>query len=190
MYHEKPIHEICPEHGTPKNREACAGCNAAYMRSYLQRRAREHPEWALWTRAKKRAARSRLPFDLPLADVKIPALCPVLDKPLLVGQGRLPQSPSLDRVNPIKGYVLGNCRVISDHANRIKGNLDRVALMARAEFGPPSLRADYAKVVEYVDREELLLEVRDKAAAGGRMGGEWTKIGDFLEARFRAGLVK
>ncbi len=180
---------ICPEHGVPKNRQTCLACNAAYMRGYLRRRSREQPEWAIWHRAKKRADKMQIPFNLPVESVVIPWACPILGIPFVVGQGRVPASPSLDRVVPGKGYVIGNCRVVSDQANRLKGNLDRIALNARSKFGTLTLRADYAKIVEYVDREELLAEVRDKAAAGGRAAAEWAKVAAFLEARFRAGQV-
>lgn len=180
---------VCPEHGAPKHRDSCPGCNAAYMREYLRRRSREEPEWALWHRAKKRAAAKRLPFSITLKSVVIPETCPILGIPLVIGEGRAPESPSLDRVVPSKGYVTGNCRVISDHANRLKSNLDRIGLRARAKFGKPALRADYARIVDYVDREELLAEVRRKAATGGRSGAEWAKIAAFLEARFRSGQV-
>jgi hypothetical protein len=181
---------ICPDHGTPRSREACLGCNAAYMRDYLRRRSREHPEWAVWLRAKKRAEKLGLAFDLAVTAVVIPEFCPILDIRLVIGEGRLPGSPSLDRIRPTLGYVTGNCRVVSDHANRIKGNLDLVALRARAEFGSSALRGDYAKVVEYVDREELLAEVRQKAAIGGRAGFEWEKIANWLDRRFATGPVR
>ena len=180
---------LCPDHGTPKNRQTCGGCNAAYMRGYLRRRSEEQPEWAVWHRAKKRAARLGLVFDLPLSAVVIPASCPALGTPLVVGGGRSPQSPSLDRIDPTQGYITGNCRVISDHANRIKGNLDLDALKDRAKFGSPTLQDDYAKVVQYVEREDLLAEVRAKAAVGGREGEVWSEIANFLESRFRRGLV-
>lgn len=177
----------CPEHGMPRHRSSCLGCNAAYMRTYLRRRSRDEPEWALWHRARKRAERKRLPFDIPVSSVIIPEVCPILGIPLVVGEVRAPQSPSLDRVIPAKGYVVGNCRVISDRANRMKSNLDVIGLRARAKFGKPGLRADYARIVAYVDREELLAEVREKAAARGRVGVEWAKIANFLEMRFRTG---
>jgi hypothetical protein len=178
---------LCPVHGHPSNRQTCAACNAAYQRGYLRRRAERHPEWAIWHRAKKRAARQGLDFNLPLESVVIPQVCPVLGILLFKRVGRSLNSPSLDRIDPKKGYVVGNCRVVSDHANRIKSNLDLVALKARAEFGSPALRGSYAKVVEYVDREELLAEIRRKASAGGRVGHEWEKIGSWLDRRFATG---
>lgn len=185
--HDIEDRSTCPVHGEPKHRSSCQGCNAAYMRTYLRRRCRQEPAWALWHRARKRAERKRVPFDIPVRSVVIPELCPVLGIPLVIGEGRVPESPSLDRVIPERGYVVGNCRVISDRANRLKSNLDRIGLRARAKFSKPALRGDYAKIVAYVDREELLADVRQKAAAGGRSGAEWAKIADFLESRFRKG---
>lgn len=190
MHIDTALPAICPDHGTPKNRQACTGCNAAYMRDYLRRRSREQPEWAVRYRAKKRAGKLGIAFDLPLQAVVIPVFCPVLDVRLVIGEGRLPASPSLDRIDPRKGYVVGNVRVVSDKANRLKSNLDIVALKARLAFGSPALRGDYAKVVEYVDREELLAEIRQKAALGGRAGKEWEKIADWLDRRFSAGPVR
>lgn len=157
------------------------------MRSYLRNRGRRDPAWALWRRAKKRADGKRLPFTISVKSIVIPDACPVLGIPLISSEGRVPGSPSLDRVVPGKGYVDGNCRVISDRANQLKSNLDRAGLVARAKFGKPVLRDDYAALADYVDREELLAEVRLKAAAGGRCGAEWAKIAAFLEVRFRSG---
>ncbi|CAN5184221.1 hypothetical protein BH09PSE1_BH09PSE1_15720 [soil metagenome] len=160
------------------------------MRDYLRRRSREQPEWAVRLRAKKRAEKLGIAFDLPLQAVIIPTLCPVLDVRLVIGKGRLPESPSLDRINPKKGYVVGNCRVISDKANRLKSNLDLIALKARATFGPAGLRGDYAKVVEYVDREELLAQVRQKAAVSGGAADDLEKVADWLDRRFTNGPVR
>lgn len=180
---------LCPDHGKPKHRQACLGCNAAYQRDYLRKRGQEHPEWAMWLRAKKRARRLGLIFDLPLTSVVIPERCPVFGTPLVIGEFRSRNSPSLDRLRPSEGYVADNCRVVCDHANRLKSDLDLIALRGRAQCGSLGLRADYAKVVEYVHREELLIEVRAKAASGGRAGCEWQKVADFLDRRFRHGPV-
>ncbi|MDZ4053204.1 MAG: hypothetical protein U1E24_08090 [Phenylobacterium sp.] len=190
MTYRNPLPAICPKHGQPKNRDACEGCNAAYMRGYLRRRRVERPALAMWHRAKKRARRLGVPFSLPRDAVIIPQICPVFGTALVVGESRSPHSPSLDRIQPSLGYVAGNCRVISDHANRIKGRLDLARLRAKATLGPPSLRAHYDQVVEYVEREELLAEVRRKAADGGRAGEEWHRIALFLESRFRTGPVR
>lgn len=181
---------LCPDHGKPGNRQACAGCNAAYMRGYLRQRSQEHPEWAIWQRAKKRADRYGILFDLPLESIVIPSICPVLGTPLTKGGCRSPNSPSLDRIDPTKGYVLGNCRVVSDHANRIKSKHDLASLKAQVLSGSPALRETYIKIVDYVTREQLLAEVKTKAANGGPAGKAWEQIANWLDHRFAMGLVR
>jgi hypothetical protein len=42
----------------------------------------------------------------------------------------------------------------------------------------------------YVEREQLLEEVRSKALQAGRAGQEWAKIAAFLDRVFRKSLVK
>lgn len=56
----------------------------------------------------------------------LPTKCPIFNVPLMVlkenNKMRHPQSPSLDRIDPNKGYVKGNVRIISWRANELKGN--------------------------------------------------------------------
>lgn len=88
--------------------------------------------------AKWRAGLTGTPFDLTEHDVQIPLFCPVLGMPIEQSSGRQkPNSPSLDRIVPERGYVKGNVRVISSRANTLKrdGTLDEfraiVAYMER-----------------------------------------------------------
>lgn len=189
MPYPNPIPPVCPVHGRPVKRATCAGCNSAFMRGYLRRRRLDAPGLTMWNRARKRAKRHGLAFDLPREDIPIPERCPVLDIPLEVGPARAYGSPSLDRIVPTKGYVPGNTRVVSDQANRLKGNLTLGQLRKLAATGPLARRDQYARVANYVDREGLLAEVRSKAALGGRVGVEWQKIADFLDLKFRCGPV-
>lgn len=174
----------CPEHGSPTRRATCASCNAAYMRGYLRRRRMEAPALTMWERARRRAHRLGVTFSLTRDAIVIPATCPALGIPLTTGQRRSLHSPSLDRIDPARGYVADNVRVLSDHANRLKSDRTQDELERRAQHGPLELRDDYAKVAAYVDREALLAEVRAKAAAGGRVGKEWEKIAIFLDRAF------
>ena len=178
---------VCPVHGHPTRRETCTKCMSAYMRGYLRRRRMEQPALEMWHRARKRAARAGVEFSLTRDAIVIPDRCPVLGVPLAERPPRTANSPSLDRIDPTGGYADRNVRVISDHANRIKGNMTMLQLRARAINGPPALRGDYAQVVAYVEREALLVEVRRKAAMGGSVGAEWHKIALFLESVFRRG---
>ena len=72
---------------------------------------------------KRRAEADGLPFDLDPTDITIPARCPVFGWPLVIGEGASQNaSPSLDKLDPAKGYVRRNVWVISHLANRIKNN--------------------------------------------------------------------
>lgn len=115
----------------------------------------------------------------------MPTVCPVLGIPLLLSDARTPNSPSLDRILPRVGYVPGNIRVISDRANRLKGDRDQADLQDLAARSSANLRPLYAQTAKYVEREMLLAEVRKKAAAGGRYGEEWLKIERFLNRAFQ-----
>ncbi len=179
----------CPLHGKPSKRESCRQCNAAYMRGYLRRRRVNTPGRSLWDRALKRAKSRAVSFSLPRDSVTVPPTCPALGIMIAVGRRRSACSPSLDRIVPQLGYVPGNVRVISDRANRLKGDRSLAELRHLAESGPAALRADYAMIATYVEREELLAEVRAKAEQGGRAGQEWAKIAAFLDRVFRKSLI-
>lgn len=97
----------------------------------LREQYREDPRVWMLRRAKKRAQAKGLPFSLVLDDIVIPVVCPVLGLPLKVGDERQNDcSPSLDRVDPSKGYVAGNVQVLSLRANRIKNNASSADLAA------------------------------------------------------------
>lgn len=76
--------------------------------------------------ARSRAKERNLPFDKDLSKLLLPDVCPVLGIKLIYGRrgrnrrGPLPDSPSLDRIVPERGYVLSNLRVISWRANLLK----------------------------------------------------------------------
>jgi hypothetical protein len=73
--------------------------------------------------AKKRAKKENWDFNLEITDVVIPDICPVFGIPLCRDNPRLlDNSPTLDRIDSNKGYVKGNVCVISNRANRVKGN--------------------------------------------------------------------
>lgn len=85
-----------------------------------RRWARNHPEQALLNYAKRRARIRNIEFDLQLEDIQIPEFCPVLGIPLFQGDRMNPNSPSLDRINPLRGYIKHNVAVISLRANNLK----------------------------------------------------------------------
>ena len=75
----------------------------------------------MFNHAKFRARLAGVPFEIAKEDIIIPTHCPLLGMPLVRTTGfRSPGSPSLDRIEPSKGYVKGNIWVISYRANQIK----------------------------------------------------------------------
>jgi len=94
-----------------------------------------HQERALFLQARFRAKKRGLQFTMTMDDVRIPEMCPVLGIPLFVGQGkRGPNSPSIDRIDPTKGYITGNVMVISWRANDLKADATVDEIRALAKF--------------------------------------------------------
>jgi hypothetical protein len=87
-------------------------------------KGRQSHRFLLYYAAKARARKYEVPFSLSITDIPdIPKTCPILGIPLHRGRGEiLPNSPSLDRIIPELGYVVGNIRIISYRANHLKSN--------------------------------------------------------------------
>lgn len=81
--------------------------------------------YSLFYLARNRAKKSNTVFDLNLDDITVPKICPLLGIPLNVdkrGKGAAPDSPSIDRIDPSKGYTKDNIWVISHRANSLKSD--------------------------------------------------------------------
>jgi hypothetical protein len=77
----------------------------------------------LITCAKSRAKKSNVPINLQKKDIFIPDVCPALGIPIVRNKGHMQSnSPTLDKIIPELGYVLGNVAIISLKANRMKSN--------------------------------------------------------------------
>jgi len=91
-------------------------------------RRRSDPQRYLWTHVRDRSKRNGIPFNLTIDDCKIPSICPVLGIPIVTGKVRAKgcmvddNVPSVDRIDPTKGYIKGNVEVISWRANHLKNN--------------------------------------------------------------------
>lgn len=78
---------------------------------------------ALYNRAKARAIKWDLEFNITLEDIIIPETCPLLNIPIFPGKkGDYFNTPSLDRINNDLGYIKGNVAVISMLANSMKNS--------------------------------------------------------------------
>lgn len=151
------------------------------MRTYLRGRRIQAPELTIWQRAHRRATQRRVPFSISVQSIIIPAICPVLGIPIILGEKRSDNSPSLDRLVPEKGYVAGNVRVISDKANRLKGDRTLGQLQQKAITGPRQFRNEYRLIANYVRRQLVFGEVRQKVAELGATGDDWNAIAGLLD---------
>ncbi len=113
----------------------------ATLKSVRGRRGRD-PIGYLLERAKHRAKTKRIAFDLERCDITIPETCPVLGIPLYINEwtGRRdknPNSPSIDRIDPSRGYVKGNIQIISWRANFLKsdGTIEEFQLLVKHLLG-------------------------------------------------------
>ena len=93
-------------------------------------------------KARKRAKDKKIPFDLDCDYIRsiVTSHCPIfgtlLEWSALRDNGNipLPNSPSLDRIVPERGYVKGNVWIISHRANQIKNNAshDELKIVTKA----------------------------------------------------------
>jgi hypothetical protein len=110
-----------------KPRWTCVPCGRKASRERARTRRRDLPR-RLFELARDRAARKLLPFAITPEDIRAvwpgDNRCPVLGTPLRAATLFADDdSPTLDRVDPDRGYVPGNLVVMSLRANRAKGNM-------------------------------------------------------------------
>ena len=107
---------------------------------------------AIIYRAKKRAIKYNLPFNITVEDLEITDTCPLLNIPLNWNGGpRNDNTPSLDKINPELGYIKGNCRIISNLANIMKNKASEKQLIIFSQ-----------NIKNYLDNEEIVRTVENK----------------------------
>lgn len=83
------------------------------------------------SRCKSRSKLHNLEFNLTEDDIVIPSVCPVLLVPF---NDSLEYTPSVDRIDPTKGYIKGNVQIMSNKANRMKSNATPTELRLFAQW--------------------------------------------------------
>ncbi len=107
-----------------KNKEKLKAANLKYRLA--------NPELCMLRAARQRAQKRNLEFNISVEDIVIPDRCPILNLKLqrAIGKGQfLSNSPSLDRIDPSKGYIKGNVWVISQRANVMKSDATKEELI-------------------------------------------------------------
>jgi len=129
--------EILGPHMVNGHSKSCGCFRSEVSGARLRKHGRsKSDEFLMWNRSKARAKRKNLEFAIEISDIIIPSVCPLLNIPLVKGEGSYgpkPNSPSLDRLDSSKGYVKGNVWVISHRANNMKSDssLDEFQLLAK-----------------------------------------------------------
>lgn len=105
-------------------------------RKTQKERHRADPRGVMLESARRRAKRDGVACSITRADIQIPSFCPVFFIPLRVSETGHPcdNSPSLDRLIPTRGYVVGNVQVISHLANRLKNSASVTQLIRIADW--------------------------------------------------------
>lgn len=111
------------------NKESFTASQRAYYATDYGRRVR------IITKAKERANKAGLEFDLTVEDISLPEFCPYLGIELTheLGKGQLFSNSSIDRIDSSKGYVKGNVEIISRLANTMKSNATKEQLLEFAK---------------------------------------------------------
>lgn len=127
-----------------KQQAAPDGCGYTCKDCCLKRERRyryNNPKKFILKRARSRARKGDIPFNITDDDFAIPKRCPVFDIPLVINKdgygghgGWTDNSPSLDRIIPDLGYVRGNVEVVSMKANRLKNDVPIGDLITLARY--------------------------------------------------------
>lgn len=130
----------------------CAECIKAFSKKWYKDTIEERKEYTRKNKEKKkeyniqrrdnnslsgikrRAKLKGIPFDLTLEDVSNYSVCPVFGKELIRSDSNTPFSPSVDRVDPTKGYTKDNIQILSNKANKMKQDATPEELLMFADW--------------------------------------------------------
>ena len=131
--------KTCNKHRHVGHFSKHAGCSSGYDTSRCKPCKKARADWAkvplekrIYNRAKTRAKRKGIPFDILLEDVVIPNKCPVFSQPFVYGDPDW--TYSIDRLDNSKGYVRGNILIVSNKANRLKNDATMDDLRTVVDF--------------------------------------------------------
>ena len=97
-------------------------------------RAQHNEKWRVYTKnnyekrllssIKSKCIKYNIEFNLDLSDIIIPEVCPITKIPLVIHKerGKFIDTPSIDRIDPTKGYTKSNIRFVCFWYNVAKLN--------------------------------------------------------------------
>jgi hypothetical protein len=113
----------------------CKPCNSVYQRDVVLK----DPRRRLWLSSYQNAKARGIEHSIRPKQIKLPPTCKYLGITIDYRRAserrrlRSYDAPSIDRINPARGYTPDNVQVISDLANRMKQNATVEQLLAFAE---------------------------------------------------------
>ncbi len=114
---------------TSKTVTLCNKCNSERVKC-------TDPRSKMLQRAKGRAKKKGIEFNLIIDDIIIPEFCPALGCKLECKSGRSggqKSSPALDRIDSTKGYIKDNIQIISHFANMMKAHSTKEEMISFAK---------------------------------------------------------
>ena len=123
VYHHTQYKQKWENASNAEKEQRRIACNAraAKTKPWLTRRKRR-PAAYLFNVARQRCKRTGTEFTITVDDIVVPTVCPLLGVVLDTYADSVDVHPSIDRIDPKKGYIPGNVWVISHRANRIKSD--------------------------------------------------------------------
>lgn len=103
-----------------------------HLKQYREKWLKNNPERRILHQTKCKAHKAGVKFNLTVADIKIPKVCPVFGVPF--DKHNKLRSTSVDRINNRKGYIKGNVQIISGLANVMKNQATPAELLRFAEW--------------------------------------------------------
>lgn len=109
--------------------------------------------------ARHRAKKRSMAFSITTDDLSIPKKCPVLGIVLEVNNGNATRkngnSPSIDRIRNMEGYIPGNVRIISARANHLKSDasFEEIEALYKDCLSQRPVRKGFAHINQHHIRE-------------------------------------
>lgn len=98
----------------------CKVCRKIHSKKEWRNATETRLNKIIYNRAKSRAKKKNIEFNLDIEDIIVPDKCPVFGVKFIYGDPDW--TPSIDRIDPNIGYTKNNIFVISNRANMIKNN--------------------------------------------------------------------